>query len=297
MSVRMTTAETAAAVRKLPLARRLESVAAQMPAFPGPAGMRFYDIRALGRPVFYCGDGAPAEVAVIMPLYNYKATVSETLESLLEQDLERFSVVVVDDGSTDASGMLAVKFFRRHGSRFANATVIAHLRNQGVSMARNSGIAWCTEPFLFMLDADNLLRKPALSRLLDAVIVSGAAFAYPQLSMFGNTEGIGNADIWDPLRLRRGNYIDAMAMIRREALLAADGYAMLADDAGWEDYDLWCRFAVLGLRGVFLPEVLAEYRVHGSSRTGTQSVTSFQAMSPEMALRYPSLFNAKKPKE
>jgi glycosyltransferase involved in cell wall biosynthesis len=254
--------------------------------------MRPYDLRALGRPVFYRGDSGPADVAVIVPLYNYRRTVAEALDSLLEQDLERFSVVVVDDGSTDGGGMLAIDFLRRHGARFANATMIAHVRNQGVSMTRNSGIAWSTEPFLFMLDADNRLRPPALKRLLEAVQVSGAAFAYPQLRHFGAAEGIGFADIWDPSRLYRGNYIDALAMIRRTALLAAGGYAVLADDHGWEDYDLWCRFAVMGLGGVFLPEVLVDYRVHGRSRTGTQSVPNHKAMAAEMALRYPDLFRA-----
>ena len=36
---------------------------------------------------------------------------------------------------------------------------------------------------------------------------------------------------------------------------------------GWEDYDLWCRFAELGLRGQWQPQVLPEYRVHQSSMT------------------------------
>ncbi len=275
-----------------PLTRELPSVAAEMPAPAAPASMRPYDIRALGRPVFYRGDPAAAEVAVIMPLYNYSRTVTEALDSLLGQDLERFSVVVVDDCSTDGGGMLALDFLRRHAARFASATMIAHLANQGVSMARNSGIAWSAQPFLFMLDADNRLRPPALSRLLEAVKVSGAAFAYPQLRHFGDAEGIGFADIWDPARLWRGNYIDALAMIRRDALLAAGGYAVLADDVGWEDYDLWCRFAVMGLGGVFLPEVLVDYRVHRQSRTGAQSVPSHKAMAAEMALRYPELFKA-----
>ena len=296
MTVRAILARTTPGERKPPLTCRLESVQATMPAFAGPAGMRLYDIRRLGRPVFFHGGSQPAEVVVVVPLYNYRRTVSEALGSLLDQDLERFSVVVVDDCSTDGGGMQALNFLRRHAQRFANATLVAHLNNQGVSMARNSGIAWSSETYLFMLDADNRLRRPALSRLLDAIKASEAAFVYPQLRHFGDTEGLGCADVWDPSRLRDGNYIDAMAMIRRDALLAVDGYAVLADDRGWEDYDLWCRFAVRGMRGVFLPEVLGDYRVHGRShlgirsRTGTQSETVTRAMSAEMALRYPELF-------
>lgn len=276
-----------------PLACLLASVRDEMPALP-PAGMRPYDIRALGRPVLHRrGGGGAAEVAVIVPLHNYGAAVAGALELLLEQDLERFSVVVVDDGSTDGGGMAAVEFLRRHGARFVTATVVAHIRNQGVSMARNSGIAWSTEPFLFMLDADNALRRPALSRLLEAVKASGAAFAYPQLRFVGERAGIGHADVWDPARLCRGNYIDAAAMIRREALLAAGGYAVLADDAGWEDYDLWCRFAAAGLRGVFLPEVLVDYRWHDGSRSEVLERQGWRPLLAEMALRHPGLFREK----
>jgi glycosyltransferase involved in cell wall biosynthesis len=157
-------------------------------------------------------------------------------------------------------------------------------------MSRNSGIVHSTEPYLFMLDADNRLRPPSLSRLLDALNFSGADFAYSQLRMFGDEEGIGDGDVWEPSRLAIGNYIDAMALVRRAALLAAGGYADMAGEPGWEDYDLWCRFAGLGFHGVFLPELLCEYRVHGSSMLRTRTNLNSKELSAEMALRHPTLF-------
>jgi glycosyltransferase involved in cell wall biosynthesis len=157
-------------------------------------------------------------------------------------------------------------------------------------MSRNSGIVHSTEPYLFMLDADNRLRRPALSRLLDALHHSGADFAYSQLRLFGDEDGIGNADIWEPQRLRTMNYIDAMALIRREALLAARGYSSSAVEQGWEDYDLWCRFAELGFEGVFLPELLCEYRVHSTSMLRNRTNNSHEALKMEMRRRHPKLF-------
>jgi len=129
-----------------------------------------------------------------------------------------------------------------------------------------------------------------LSRLLDALDHSGADFAYSQLRLFGDEEGIGNADIWEPQRLRAGNYIDAMALIRREALLAAGGFSSMAVEEGWEDYDLWCRFAELGFEGVFLPELLCEYRVHGTSMLRSRTNNHYMALDMEMRLRHPKLF-------
>src|SRR5689334_8989738 len=257
----------------------------------GMRPMRLYDVSALGAVVYDSqNDGMAAEVAVIVPLYNYVGTVLDTLESLVRQDLPEFSVFVVDDASTDHGGEQVIDFLEQHRARFATARVLRHHRNQGLSMARNSGIAWSSEPYLFMLDADNRLRPPALSRLLEALQCSGAAFAYSQLCWFGEEDGIGIADVWEPERLAINNYIDAMALIRRDALLAAGGYAVLADDHGLEDYDLWCRFAELGLDGVFVPELICEYRVHAASMVRTRSIPNILALNAELALRHPSIF-------
>jgi glycosyltransferase involved in cell wall biosynthesis len=252
--------------------------------------MRLYDVGELGDIVYEARGGGEAELAVIIPLYNYAGSILEALDSVVEQDLSAFSLVVVDDCSTDEGGEEAVRFLEQHSSRFTEARLVRHLHNQGLSMARNSGIAWSGEPYLFMLDADNRLRPPALSRLLEAVQYSGAAFAYSQLRMFGDEDGIGIADVWEPARLAVSNYIDAMALIRRDALLAAGGYATLADGHGWEDYDLWCRFAELGLKGVFLPELLCDYRIHGASMLRTRTNIHYDALMVEMRLRHPVLF-------
>jgi glycosyltransferase involved in cell wall biosynthesis len=254
--------------------------------------MRLYDVRELGDIVYESRGGSDAQLAVIIPLYNYAGSILEALDSVVEQDLSAFSLVVVDDCSTDEGGEEAVRFLEQHSSRFTEARLVRHLHNQGLSMARNSGIAWSGEPYLFMLDADNRLRPPALSRLLEAVQYSGAAFAYSQLRMFGDEDGIGIADVWEPARLAVSNYIDAMALIRRDALLAAGGYATLADGHGWEDYDLWCRFAELGLKGVFLPELLCDYRIHGASMLRTRTNIHYDALMVEMRLRHPVLFRS-----
>jgi len=252
--------------------------------------MRTYDVTSLGEVVYQFGNAAEAQVSVVIPLYNYAGTVLEALDSVVRQDLPALSVIVIDDASTDNGGEEARGFLEQHAARFTEARLVRHLHNQGLSMARNSGIAWSSEPYLFMLDADNRLRPPALSRLLAALQCSGAAFAYSQLRWFGDEEGIGIADIWEPGRLAIDNYIDAMALIRRDALLMAGGYAALADSHGWEDYDLWCRFAELGFEGVFLPELLCDYRVHGASMLRTRTNIYYEALMAEMRLRHPELF-------
>lgn len=250
-----------------------------------------FNLRALGRLVYEHVSTACGEVCVIVPLYNYRQYLEECLASVFKQNFGPLSLIIVDDCSSDGGGALALNLLSRHYSRFATVRLIRHHRNLGLSMARNSGVAWSTEPFVFMLDADNRIRRPALSRLVRAIEISGAAFAYSQLYLFGSQNMIGVADIWDPKRFRVvGNYIDAMALIRRQSLLAVGGYSTLAAGIGWEDFDLWCKFADLGYRGVFLPELLCEYRVHSESMLRTHTRKDQKSLALEMALRHPALF-------
>jgi hypothetical protein len=58
---------------------------------------------------------------------------------------------------------------------------------------------------------------------------------------------------------------------------------------GWEDYDLWCKFVEAGIEGVFVPEILCRYRVHGSSMVRTETINRIDAVRQRMAMRHPWL--------
>jgi glycosyltransferase involved in cell wall biosynthesis len=253
--------------------------------------MRIFDIKSLGEVIFESEVPTRSDVAVVVPLYNHELFVIDCLQSVVDQTLERLSVVIVDDCSTDDGPELAAQFLRRHASRFCSARMVRHKRNQGLSMVRNSGVEWSAEPLLFMLDADNRIRPTALARLKSALDVDDADFAYSQIFIFGVETEVGCADFWHVDRLRDSNTIDAMAMIRRSALIKAGGYAVLATDQGYEVYDLWCKFYAMGLRGVFIPELLCEYRRHIQATMNTRPNLKLNQSRAEMEARHPEIFN------
>src|SRR5207248_6343540 len=82
---------------------------------------------------------------------------------------------------------------------------------------------------------------------------------------------------WDPNRLRAGNYVDAMALLRVPVLRSMGGYTTDRRLYGWEDYELYCRLAEGGHTGAFLPEIMARYRVSPTS------MVSFSNMSVSTA--------------
>jgi len=123
--------------------------------------------------------------------------------------------------------------------------------------------------------------------LLGAIKESGAAFVYPTIQHFGSsTRQISNVP-YRPQRFTAGNYVDAMAIVSKEAWAMVGGYNHVR--FGWEDYDFWARMAELGLAGEWLPEVLAEYRVHQTSMMKTQTIvdTNYRELHRDFASRHP----------
>ncbi len=85
---------------------------------------------------------------VVIPLFNRKLLIAETLESILRQSLPAAEVIVVDDGSTDGSRDAVARF----GSR---VTLIANGK-RGVQAARNAGIARAQTSWIALCDSDDL---------------------------------------------------------------------------------------------------------------------------------------------
>jgi glycosyltransferase involved in cell wall biosynthesis/uncharacterized protein YbaR (Trm112 family) len=205
-----------------------------------------------------------AQVTVAVPLYNYAHTIIEALESARAQSLGALDLIIVDDRSTDDSLAVALDWVRSHADRFNRVRVARNRANQGLGATRNVAFALADTPWLMALDADNRLRPDCVEVCLATAHASRAAFVYPMIERFGELEGRMGHPAWDPVRLISGNYVDAMALVSRAAWAGVGGYDTTR--TGWEDFDLWCRFAERGLWGERAPgEPLAEYRVHGTS--------------------------------
>ncbi len=98
-------------------------------------------------------------VSVIIPAYNASSTIAQTVQSVLDQTFSDIDVVVVDDGSSDDTALLALS--RGGPVRCIRTT------NGGVSRARNRGIAESTGRYLAFLDADDLWLPTKLERQVD----------------------------------------------------------------------------------------------------------------------------------
>ncbi|MEO6525386.1 MAG: glycosyltransferase [Gemmatimonadaceae bacterium] len=209
--------------------------------------------------------GAPA-VSVVLPAYNVSGYIAETLDSVFAQEFEDFEVIVVNDGSPDASALeVAIAPFRDRIIFLAQA-------NAGPSAARNTAIRQARGKYLAFLDGDDLWLPHYLS---DQV---GRAEADPLLAVvYGDVEIIGdptsagktarelNGAIEEAnflsLLSARCTFTTSCAMVRRDWCEKVG----LFDPAlrRSEDLDLWLRIANAGGRFGATTKVLAKYRRHG----------------------------------
>ncbi len=102
-------------------------------------------------------------ISVILPAFNASQTIGECIESVLEQDFNDLELIVVDDGSTDATGEVVGKF-----TQIDERVRYIAKDNGGVSSARNEGLCCARGEFVAFLDSDDLLLPGCLSSLIRA---------------------------------------------------------------------------------------------------------------------------------
>jgi glycosyltransferase involved in cell wall biosynthesis len=103
---------------------------------------------------------SPQGVSVIIPCYNYAHFLPGAIDSVLAQADGLYEIIVVDDGSTDNTRLVATGY----GARVR----YVYQANAGLPAARNTGIRLATQPFVAFLDADDLWQPDYLRRMLQA---------------------------------------------------------------------------------------------------------------------------------
>ena len=127
-------------------------------------------------------------ISVVVPVYKVEKFVAECLESILAQDFDSFEVVVVDDGSPDASGKICDEFAARDPR-----LRVFHKENGGVNAARKLGVERSRGEWICFVDSDDVLLPHALSALFaatkdfpDADLVEGKSVSFFEYSELGD---------------------------------------------------------------------------------------------------------------
>lgn len=101
-------------------------------------------------------------VSIIVPVYNVQNVVQYCIESILKQTVKDFELLLINDGSTDGSGMVCDRYSQKD-----SRVIVIHKENGGVSSARNIGFAKAQGKYIVCVDSDDFVEPDYLQTLLE----------------------------------------------------------------------------------------------------------------------------------
>ncbi|WP_169303111.1 glycosyltransferase family 2 protein [Thalassotalea mangrovi] len=206
-------------------------------------------------------------ISVIMPVYNAQAYVKEAVFSILEQSFTDFEVIIVDDGSTDASGRILADIARQ------DSRIHLYSRtNHGLISSLNFALDKARGQYLARMDADDVSTPQRLQQQLQFlqqhpdIAVLGTGYVY--IDQHGHRLGKRHTCMYHDDIVASfffGNPIaHPSVMVNRRLLRQPLNYE--ADYIGAEDFQLWLRLSQQ-VRFANLPEPLLYYRLSGQSHS------------------------------
>lgn len=216
-------------------------------------------------------SGVP-KVSVVIPAYNAMSYLPETIENVLQQTLEDFEAIVVNDGSSDG-----IERWFSETVTDPRVTLISQA-NQGPASARNMGIQRCQGRYIAFLDADDLWEPDKLRKqveILDEDPTAGVVYTWVSyIDRHGRTTGrirknAAEGRVWSALIQHNIIECGSVALVRRECFEKVG----LFDESlrSLEDLDMWLRLAQHYLFRR-ISEPLVYYRQHTDSCSRNWSV-------------------------
>ncbi len=213
------------------------------------------------RPDHHKLSNPPPTASVLIPAHNEESVIVQTVTSVLASDLQDLQVIVIDDGSTDATGRL----LDEHFSSDPRVHII-HQINRGKPAALSAGIAHANTEIIVTIDADTEIEPDAISKLL-------RHFSDPQVGAVAGNVKVGNRSRWltrwqaleyitsQNMEKRAFDLLNCITVVpgalgawRRTAVEAAGG---ITADTVAEDADLTIAIRRLGWRVGYDEEAIA----------------------------------------
>ena len=210
--------------------------------------------------------GTP-RVSIVTPVFNGAGTIAEAIHSAQRQTFRDWELIVVDDGSTDATVdvVRAIGESRVRVERCGNQAGPASARNRGVALARGEFVAF--------LDSDDVWMPDKLERQVDVLErTPDAAAAYTWTAfidergrfMFAKDPSFSEGDVFDDLLVTFFIASGSNVMARRRAIQAVGGFDESLPIL--EDWEFWLRFAKRW-RFALVPRYMTLYRFRVGSRS------------------------------
>lgn len=233
------------------------------------------------------------ELSVVIPYFNMGSFIDETLESLNQATVNNIEILLINDGSTDASSVAKLKkLHRAHGLDDAKLRIVS-VANGGVATARNTGAKLARAPFLTLLDADDRVDPTYYEKAIKVLRhYDNVSFCGAWIEDYNKTGRLRNWATWNaepPIQLVM-NQTNCQSLVYKSTAFLRDGFhdpdlRMFLDD--WEGV---IALLAAGHRGVMIPEPLFFYRIRNDSVFRTRQAL-WDLNYEKITRKHPELFN------
>jgi len=222
-------------------------------------------------------------ISVIIPCHNGGAFLPETLQSVLAQTRKADEIIVVNDGSTDQATLDLL-------ASLPTQIQVVHKSNEGLGLARNSGIEASAGDLLLMLDDDDLIAPECLAKMEVALDAHPeASWVGCQIENFGVISELATPPGYNPFLQLHANHHACTALFRRAVFEGLRYPRML----GFEDWSLWLSCAERGLTGHLIDEPLFRYRRRGHGSLLHASELARHELLASLREQHPGLFSSR----
>lgn len=182
-------------------------------------------------------------ISVVIPFYNDKAYIEQSVNSVLNQTFPYYEILIIDDGSKDEESLKKLDEVAKQDERIK----VFHKENEGLSATRDYGASKSQEnaKYLMFLDSDDLLEPTYLECAYWTLETNNdAAWVYSDSIGFDADDYTWNK--WfDSEKMKKENELVSAAMVRKTDFNAVGGYG-LREKAVNEDWNFWLKLIAIG---------------------------------------------------
>lgn len=128
-----------------------------------------------------------SKISIIVPVFNSAKWLNKCIDSIIEQTYNNIEIILIDDGSTDNSPEICDEYAKRD-SRIR----VIHKKNEGVSIARNTGIDTSTGEYIKFVDSDDWIEKDCCEKLVNIIEKESVDLVICGLNVFQNNKLLRN---------------------------------------------------------------------------------------------------------
>ncbi|MFB5430446.1 glycosyltransferase family 2 protein [Enterococcus casseliflavus] len=200
------------------------------------------------------------KVSVIVPTYNAESTIKKAIESIINQTYQNFEIIIVDDVSTDSTYSV-LQELKESDTRIR---VYQNQVNSKSSFTRNYAINKSTGEYIMQLDDDDTCDPTRMARQVDFLekhleygFVGSNCLIFDDSGVYSSKEYKEKPTEVD--FVKTSPFLNPSIMFRKKALEQVNGYRVSEETVRGQDYDLFMRLYIAGIKGYNLQQYLVNY--------------------------------------